>query len=146
MKLNTKMKKLLLCIAVATAMSSCGVQTHAIYREASGRNVEPLQNVVVTPLLADLELINETKQVYTETSDLVVTGVTKIEQIDAAKNMALLNAAKRYDADTMVAALVSVDTDDKGHLVITVTGYPARYTNFRKMTSADAWVSSAMLK
>lgn len=139
------MKKFLLFIAVAMTLSSCGIQTRTIYREASGRNIEPLQNVVINPLLADLELISETKQTYTETSDLVVNYATKIEQIDAAKNMALLNAAKKYDADTMVAALVSVDTNDDGNLVITITGYPARYTNFRKMTSADTWVNSSVV-
>lgn len=134
------MKKLLIFAVVATAAASC-VPQRMIYRESSGRNIEPAQSAVVTPILADLELVSDTKQTYVENTDCEVTPAA-VAQIENYKNMALLNAAKKYNADTMVAAIINVDTDAYGKLVITVTGYPARYVNFRTMTEKDAWISN----
>lgn len=138
------MKKLILFAAVAAAAVSC-VPQRMMYRESSGRNIEPSQGAVVTPLLADLELVSDTKQTHVENTGCDVTPDI-IAQIDNYKNMALLNAAKKFDADTMVAAIINVDTDADGKLVITVTGYPARYVNFRTMTEKDAWISNVTAK
>lgn len=138
------MKKLILFAVVAATAVSC-VPQRMMYRESSGRNIEPSQGAVVTPLLADLELVSDTKQTNVENTGCDVTpGI--IAQIDNYKNMALLNAAKKFDADTMVAAIINVDTDADGKLVITVTGYPARYVNFRTMTEKDAWISNVNAK
>lgn len=133
------MKKFILFAVLAAAAVSC-VPQRMTYRESSGRNIEPSQSAVVTPMLADLELVSDTKQTYVEKTGYYVNSYV-IAQIDNYKNMALLNAAKQYDADTMVAAIINVDTDADGKLVITVTGYPARYINFRTMTEKDAWIS-----
>lgn len=60
------------------------------------------------------------------------------------KKTALLNAAKKYGADVIVAATIEVETTDSGNLKITVMGFPARYTNFRKATEKDAGWSACI--
>ena len=37
----------------------------------------------------------------------------------------------------IIGAMVEVITNENGRLEITITGYPARYTNFRNATSED---------
>ena len=53
------------------------------------------------------------------------------------KKIALSKAAKIYDADLLVGTIIDVITNDAGLLEITVSGYPAKYTNFRNATKTD---------
>ncbi len=138
------MKKILLAVLAAVAMTSCGMLTpqtteSLIYRESSGRNIEPTQNAVIVPMVADLELVSDSKIEYVETFE---GGISRdmIAGIESYKRIALLNASKKYNADTMVAALINIDTNEAGNLVITVTGFPARYVRFRTMTQDDQWL------
>lgn len=125
-------------LAAAMLLSGCAMQQLS-YREASTRLVEPNQGAIVTPLIADMELISEEKiQPYVEEFGKL-TYLT-LSNIEGYKKTALLNAAKKYGADVIVAATIEVETTDSGILKITVTGFPARYTNFRKATEKDAWM------
>ena len=53
------------------------------------------------------------------------------------KKIALSKATKLYDADLLVGTIIDVITNDAGLLEITVSGYPAKYTNFRNATKTD---------
>ncbi len=137
-----------ICLVVLAmlALASCQalaptvqVTTEVHYREASGRNIEPKQNAVVVPMVAHLEVISDKRIEYVETFNETVTEEL-VEDIALYKRIALLNATKKYDADTMVAALINVETTEDGKLVITIYGYPARYKNFRSMKSDDQWL------
>ncbi len=134
------MKKLIVCMAVALMSLSAAAADKVLYQEAAGRNIEPTQNAVIVPLVAELELLSETKIEYVETFELPVTPQV-VQSIDAYKRVALVNASKKYNADTMVAALISVLTRSDGNaLIITVTGFPAKYKNWRGMTKDDSWL------
>ncbi len=134
------MKKLIVCMAVALMSLSVAAADKILYQEAAGRNIEPTQNAVIVPLVAELELLSETKIEYVETFVLPVTPQV-VQSIDAYKRVALVNASKKYNADTMVAALISVLTRSDGNaLIITVTGFPAKYKNWRCMTKDDSWL------
>ncbi len=133
------MKKFILLMAV-TLISVGATAQKVLYQEAAGRNIEPTQNAVIVPLVAELELLSETKIEYVETFELPVTNQV-VQNVDAYKRVALVNATKQYNADTMVAALISVLTRADGNaLIITVTGFPAKYKNWRCMTSNDSWL------
>ena len=136
------MKKLFF-FAIATTMvvTSCCAPSYVIYREAEGRNIEPTQAAVVTPLVAELEVITELSISNVVDFDVLVT-TDVVRDIENYKRIALLETAKKYKADTMLGALISVDTNDKGLLVVTVMGYPARYKNFRSMKQEDLWISN----
>lgn len=139
---KTIMKRFLFFLITVSVMTGCAEQ-RLIYRESSGRNIEPAQSAVITPLVANLELISENKIApYVEILPYAITPEL-IGNVNNFKKIALLNAAKKYNADTLVAALINVETTDEGYLKITVTGYPAKYTGFRTMTEKDIWLISA---
>ncbi len=133
------MKKIFLAAAAALMLMSCATG-NILYQESSGRNIEPTQNAVIVPLVADLELVTTEKIEYVETFEIVVTPYV-ISNIEAYKRAALVNATKKYKADTMVAALINISTRSDGKaLIVAVTGFPAKYKNWRGMKPEDAWL------
>ncbi|MBQ8493753.1 MAG: hypothetical protein IJ464_05685 [Alistipes sp.] len=135
------MKRLFLCIV--TLMSVIGVSAQSRmerveYQESSARNIEPQQSVMIAPLIADLEIISD-KIYYTEVDAFKNYEVTLaiVQFIPDFKKVALSRAARHYSADVIVGATVDVITNSSGKIEITISGYPARYTNFRNATSEE---------
>ena len=59
------------------------------------------------------------------------------------QKLAVTQAAQKYDADIIVAPSYSITTsDDLKTVTVTVTGYPATYTNFRSATATDMEIIS----
>lgn len=135
------MKKLLFIpVAVIVTISAAAQQrTDKVeYQESSARNLEPEQAVMITPMIADMKIIDD-KIYYTETeafANYAVTG-SIVSFIPEFKKVALSRAAGKYKADAIVGATVDVITNAQGRLEITISGYPAKYTNFRNATSED---------
>lgn len=131
------MKKLLSLLIIASL--AMGVYAQQVkFQQSQTRIIEPLQDVYVRPLVVDLEIIKTDRQVYgpfTEYMDKDVTQISLAELDDAKKNAAY-NAAIIDDADVIVAATFDVRTPEKGKgILITVRGYPAKYTNWRKVSA-----------
>lgn len=107
------------------------------YQESSARNLEPEQTMLVSPLIADLK-VSETKIYHVEREAFadVVIDASVINDISEYKKIALSRAARANNADVMVGTIMDIVTEN-GKLVITVSGYPARYTNFRVATTDD---------
>lgn len=63
-----------------------------------------------------------------------------LKYVDNFKRTALLNAAKKYNADVIVGAIIDVETTPQGKFQVSVSGYPARWINFRNATAADTWM------
>lgn len=108
------------------------------YQESSARNLEPQHTMLLTPLVADL-VVSPTKVKHVEkaafSSYIVDKDVAKY--VPGFKKIALSRAAHAHDADVMVGTTIDVDTDSDGHIVITVSGYPAHYKNFRIGTQEE---------
>lgn len=139
------LKKLLLVIAsaiasvtIASAQKIDRIETSVDYMESSARYLEPSQNIMTTPMIADLQVIGASVS-YTETEAFENYEVTEalISLIPGFKSIALSRAARAHKADVIIGAMVDVITNEKGRLEITITGYPARYTNFRNATNDD---------
>ena len=113
-------------------------ETKVDYMESSARVLEPTQSIMTTTLIADLKVIGN-RITYTETKAFEKYEVTEglISFVPSFKKIALCNAARANDADIIIGALVDVITNDKGRFEITISGYPARYTNFRNATEKD---------
>lgn len=108
------------------------------YQESSARNLEPEHLMLLTPLIADLE-VSAIKVQHTETQafeNLVITQDV-LKMMSELKKVALSRAARSCKADVLVGTTIDVVTNSRGRLEITVTGYPAVYKNFRKAESAD---------
>ncbi len=137
---NNVMKKffafllLSVCCSAAVAQNKPAVD----YKESSARNLEPQHSVMITPLIADLSIIGE-RIVYTEKEAFENYQVTAeiVKFIPNFKKVALSRAARAYKADAIIGATVDVITNPQGRLEITVSGYPAKYSNFRNATSED---------
>lgn len=135
------MKKLFLLLFVLCSTGSLFAQQRierVDYQESTARNLEPEHFMLLTPLIADLE-VSSTKITYTEKAaflDFPVT-TTMIKEIPEFKKIALSRAARSCNADVMVGTTIDVITNAQGLLEITVTGYPAHYRQFRNATLED---------
>ena len=139
------LKKLLLVIAIAigsvtiaSAQKVDRIETTVDYMESSARYMEPSQNIMTSPMIADLEVIGGSIS-YTEIEAFKNYEVTEelTQLVPGFKRIALSRAARAHKADVIIGAMVEVITNKNGRLEITITGYPARYTNFRNATSED---------
>lgn len=128
----------LLSATIATAQKVDRIETTVDYMESSARYMEPSQNIMITPMIADLEVIGGSVS-YTETEAFKNYEVTEelIPLVPGFKRIALSRAARAHKADVIIGAMVDVITNEDGRLEITITGYPARYTNFRNATGNE---------
>lgn len=126
--------KVLIPSVILSLMAGCRAYS---YEEHSSRNIEPQQNVVTVPIVADVELLSQEKITYTES---FYCPKADLGNVDNYKYVALARAIKQYEADFMIGALFDVKYIKKGrHLEVTVTGFPAKYKEFRKATPDDQW-------
>ena len=135
------MKRFLFTLSVATVMlTGCATTTivqTTDYMESSARVLEPEQSMLLTPLIADLQ-VSSKKVYYTETeafANLEVTP-TLIQNIAELKKIALSRAARAYKADVLVGSTIDVVTKNQ-RLQITISGYPAYYVKFRNVTKPE---------
>ena len=138
------MRKLVLLIAfgIVASLSMAQKNVSVEYQESSTRNLEPEHYMVTAPLIADIKVTAD-KITYTETEafrkfPITVDNVKDIKaMMPEFKKIALSRAAKAHNADLLVGTIIDVTTDVGGFISITVSGYPAKYVNFRNATSQD---------
>ena len=134
------MKHLFSILSIITifALTSCTPQ-RVIYRESSGRNIEPTEGAVFTPaLVADLNIMTDKSIKNVVTFNDVIVTTSMLGEIENYKKIALFQTIQKHNADIMVASMINVNTNGRGLLEITVVGYPARYTNFRPISQKDS--------
>lgn len=132
------MKKMLLSVLAVVFTMGVYAQSNVRFQQSQTRIIEPLQDVYVRPLVVDLEIIKSERQVYGPFAEYLDKDVSQISmaELDNAKKNAVYNAAIIDDADVIVAATFDVRTPEKGKgILITVRGYPAKYTNWRKVSA-----------
>ncbi len=124
--------------AIASAQKVDRIETTVDYMESSARYMEPSQNIMTTPMIADLQVVGGSVS-HTETEAFKNYEVTEelIQLVPGFKRIALSRAARAHKADVIIGAMVDVITNENGRLEITITGYPARYVNFRNATSNE---------
>lgn len=129
------MKKLL--FVSLFVLSSAGLTfAQTTYEESQARIIEPLQDVYVRPLVADLVLVKEGRQHYGPFEFYKGTEITKMtyQMIDQAKINSVFKAGKIDQADVIVGATFNIRNAPKGGgILVELYGYPAKYTNFRKV-------------
>ena len=139
----TRMKRLLLLVIsfllLAAHLSSAQTLESKInYKESSARTLEPNNYIFAAPLIADIQIVGD-RITYTEKaafSDYIVDE-NILTYISEFKKVALGRALQEYNADALVGTLFNVITNENGHIEISVSGYPAKYTNFRNVTTSE---------
>ena len=130
-------KTFLAAVAMVLMLASCTTVSTTVtksldYMESSARVLEADHNMLLTPVIADLEVTDQ-KISYTEKEMFANLEVTHslLSNISELKKIALSRAARENNADVLLGATIDIVTVN-GHLEITVSGYPAHYVKFRK--------------
>lgn len=132
------MKKVLFVAIVAAILSSCGATAPKpvakLVSSATHRQMT-ISGLYVTPLVADLEVSPEKIFFFYIPSKTVVAGGYD-NVVDTAVREALTSNG---NADMLVALETQVKYNAQGEPEsITVTGYPAKYVNFRSVEDYKA--------
>lgn len=149
------MKKLFL-IGIAVAISSLSYAQKVQYEQAQSRILEPLQDVFVRPMVAEMKMLSTELKVYMASWQFPEKKITEItwQDLRDAKANAAFHAAISDGADIIVGATYYVRNhiDEKGkasdHGVdVIVRGYPAKYVNWHPLgdskyaASDEKWVN-----
>lgn len=135
------MKRAFLLFSVLMAFATSGFSQKVEFRQAQTRVIEPMQDVFVRPLVADLQILKEERQTYPVSWQFQNKRISDITVADLqdAKILAAYQAAVQEDADVIVGATFEVrNHEEKGKssdlgIDIIVRGYPAKYINWHKM-------------
>mgnify|MGYP000441956279 CR=1 FL=1 len=123
MKSSLKKLNLVVAIGAAILLSSCKTVTNTtVTSDVEG------PTVIQKPVVADLD-VKETKVSGTATAKRSVP-------VEEVKQMAVADALTTSNADVLVEPRYEI-TKDFRSTTVTVTGYPATYTNFRPMEIQD---------
>ncbi len=136
------MKRFLFLIAAVALASSCSVMREVNYKEFKARNIEPRQDALVVPLKAEMELTTDGRIDKSMTYTLRKEQPLTTNYLEERKAETLAATAQAYNADVIIGALTSVNYEEgKGKvrtLTVRVTGYPARYVDFRNIDCQDS--------
>lgn len=131
---------LTLCLIIGTAIPSFAADNNnkenKLFEEAYARDEEPKTIVYIHPQIADMQMLSKSREVYGPYRfKLAKPGAVAEGELDNAKARALYRATMESDADLMIGTLYDsyiMEKDDR-FIVVEVSGYPAKYTNFRPM-------------
>lgn len=139
------MKKLTLALfSIFALITACSTPVYVTsYKSTESREFEPRQGVVVTPLVADMKILSQKSVEDSVTFRILVTTIPSDQiasWVSECKKEALSVMMKKHKADAIVAPLTDVSTTKEGYMMIHISGYPAKYENFRNATTSDAWM------
>lgn len=112
------------------------------YQETQARTIEPRTGMVTTPMVAELEILNDGVK-YSQTIDNgVVVSSNILSMINEYKNQALAKLLNDIGADVMFGTLYEIVTNERNTLSIKITGYPAKFSKIRMAKPEDAWMTN----
>lgn len=136
----------LLSIAVALMAASTPVYAQKKdpnpkkFERAEARKIVPEIRTFVTPQICDMQMVSKTRESYGP----YYFQIGSIEntfnyEITNFQNRSLYRACQEADADAVIEPLFNtyVYEKDPKVLVIELSGYPVKYTNFRPATKAE---------
>ena len=139
--------KFLFLPLLALMMVSCATYT---YRETTARYVEPSRAGFITPVAADMEVqqqkIENSVEIEAVLKKRQITAIMMAEAkgVESAivlnwKKYALAQTLKKYNADDIISPNFEIAPSNRreGYIVVTVSGHPAVYKNYRKATKED---------
>ncbi len=125
------MKRLIFLLAIAVAVASCGSTTQTSLLKNSATFSKGASQMVVTPMQADLQMVlNKKINYYLEVNESVRAG--GLENVIAT---AVKEALDVYDADVLLGLETQALYNNGNITSINITGFPAKYVNFRPATN-----------
>lgn len=138
-------KKLFLTLGAfaVTALASADDKkpNQVLFQDSEMHMSQPELRIFVTPQVCDMEMIypNQPRSEYSYSVEIRSPESLTETEFTNLKNRTLYNFAKEHGADIIIEPIFNsyVTTDNKNVLNITVTGFPARYVNFRPLGKSD---------
>ncbi len=125
MKNLKQCKRLLTLFCASTFFISCT----SVSKFSTAKTLDITPIIVQKPTVADMK-VNETK--VTGTFSGKITSIS----LENIKNEAIAGALKSVNADLLIEPSFQT-TISSGKTTVTVTGFPATFTNFRTMKNED---------
>lgn len=125
----------------AQRKSNVSTEKPKTMEQSIARMVEPEIKVFVQPKIAELQIMGNQKRQYYGPYRYPIKSPETLTQgeVENNKACALFEAVKSEDADAMVEPLFNVyclDGDSKT-LYIEISGFPAKYVNFRNVGEGE---------
>lgn len=112
-----------------------------LFQDSEMHMSQPELRIFVTPQVCDMEMIypNKPRSEYSYAVEIRSIDALTEAEFTNLKNRTLYKFAKEHGADIIIEPIFNsyVTTDNKNILNITVTGFPARYVNFRPLGKSD---------
>lgn len=114
---------------------------NVVFEEATAREAYPNVAVFVFPQICDLKMLSEQRVEYGPFEFALSKDLSSMSEAELAndKTRALQQACQLDGADLIIEPLYTTTVYDKNNktLVIKVSGYPAKYVNFRSLKADD---------
>lgn len=149
------MKKVFI-VCIAMAFSAISYAQKVQFEQAQSRILEPMQDVFVRPMVAEMQMLSTELKVYMASWQFQEKKITDLtwQDLRDAKANAAFHAAISDGADIIVGATYYVRNhiDEKGKpsdhgIDVIVRGYPAKYVNWHSLgdakyaSSDEKWVN-----
>lgn len=145
------MKRLLIIIGLAIAAASpvlaakpANPNDSKLFEEAMARDEEPKTKTFVVPQIADMQMLSKERETYGPYKfRLTKSGELTENELSNAKGRALYRATLESDADLMIGTLYDsyIMEGDEKYVVVELSGYPAKFVNFRPLPTDAATVN-----
>ena len=142
-------------VGIALAISTFCFAQKVEIEQAQSRIIEPLQEVLVRPMAAEMQMLSNELKVYPASWQYPEVKLTDLRDADFenAKANAAFHAAISDGADIIIAATYYIrnHVDAKGKpsdygIDVIVRGYPAKYVNWHLLGdqkySDEKWVTN----
>lgn len=137
-------KALLLAAGATVAAFSVAADDNnaqVLFQDSEMHMSQPELRIFVTPQVCDMEMIypNKPRSEYSYSVEIRSLESLSEAEFTNLKNRTLYKFAKAHGADIIIEPIFNsyVTTENKNVLNITVTGFPARYVNFRPLGKSD---------
>jgi len=131
------------------AIATSGLAAHAQKKDpnpkkwesAQARKIDPEVRTFVTPQICDMQMLSTSRESYGPYYFQLDASIdnTTLGRVRNDELRAMYRACQEADADAIIEPLFDsyVYEKDTKVLVIELSGYPVRYTNFRPATKAE---------
>lgn len=130
-----------MCGISAFAQKNAPSKSPVLFEEATAREAYPNVAVFVFPQICDLKMLSDERIDYGPFEFPLSKDLSSMNEAELANNKtrALQQACQLDGADVIIEPLYTSTVYDRNNklLVIKISGYPAKYVNFRSLKPED---------
>ncbi|MBP1645353.1 MAG: hypothetical protein H6Q16_928 [Bacteroidetes bacterium] len=138
------MKKIFTLVLLLIGISTFAQNKHSV-TQSQARLIESQYGVLTAPIIGELDQISSKKIIHKV--EFFIGGFKDAQRdivpnLEDYKKYTIANYCTENDYDLLINPLFQVVTNAEGDkLIVTVTGYPARYKSFRPAKEEDRWMT-----